>query len=523
MSRPYNPKYDSVLGPMREPSPPPSSENPFSHDASFLSQLDPSRVDVADTEAALTHLFGDVVNQAQQDDHTTSQAEDGVNKQEMQIGLTDHQLQAEQSTPTLANQEVTTTESLPLSTPEGGESDANHILIDPSLADSETGSAEPTSLPGVPVKRKATSRANMLARGGACEFCKKRKLKCSAEVPSCSNCSKVGKECVYSQKKQRSRVRVLEDRLQELEKRLDPKNTTSNTANESPIQQVNITSNNNSTTNGNTDSTYDPTDYPTLSTFEFDHHLEDPSNANPVGVDLGLEPDLMTLADAAAADTSVEYQSWQGLSPELIVGEIIKAVSGGSVPGSDGKSVGEKIVSHLIQLYIGPPSLPVLHPAVSPTTLLSRLTNRHRPIHPSLLLSLIPFLLPLSPSQILHSPSIPLLIQTHAKGLISNAITNSDPRIIDIIAACTIRAYGFYEQARYFEGWTESASATSMVYAAGLHKLGRVGEKFISQVNIEGRTERVDREKKLRVILGKGVAVSPPIDRVELGERINLL
>ena len=70
-------------------------------------------------------------------------------------------------------------------------------------------------------KRKATSRANMLPRGGACDFCKRRKLKCSAETPSCAVCLRSGRECVYSQKKQRSKVKMLEDRLLELERKLD--------------------------------------------------------------------------------------------------------------------------------------------------------------------------------------------------------------------------------------------------------------------------------------------------------------
>jgi hypothetical protein len=92
----------------------------------------------------------------------------------------------------------------------GGEDDINTNDND------EYPNSDPESKP----KRKATSRINMLARGGACEFCKRRKLKCSAEEPSCAQCRKMGKECVYSQVKQRSRVRVLEDRLAELEKRM---------------------------------------------------------------------------------------------------------------------------------------------------------------------------------------------------------------------------------------------------------------------------------------------------------------
>ena len=88
----------------------------------------------------------------------------------------------------------------------------------PAVETASPSSSTPTSTDKP--KRKATSRANMLTRGGACEFCKRRKLKCSAEVPACAMCAKMGKECVYSQVKQRSRVRVLEDRLAELERRM---------------------------------------------------------------------------------------------------------------------------------------------------------------------------------------------------------------------------------------------------------------------------------------------------------------
>nr|XP_018263310.1 uncharacterized protein I303_04804 [Kwoniella dejecticola CBS 10117]OBR85468.1 hypothetical protein I303_04804 [Kwoniella dejecticola CBS 10117] len=544
MSRPYNPKYDSVLGPMREPSPPPSAENTFPHDASsFLSQLDASRVDVSETEAALSHLFADVVNQPQHDEQAAIQNQDGAAGPHQLPDDVDTKPEAELPTPTLANQEAATNESIPLRTPDTDtlnqtEGDNQPLLIDPALTTSEGGSAEPSSVPGVPVKRKATSRANMLARGGACEFCKKRKLKCSAEVPSCTNCLKVGKECVYSQKKQRSRVRVLEDRLQELEKRLDQSshnnnNTINISDNITPQRPGQPKDNGDPSSNAavaDENITYDSTDFPTLSTFEF-NHLEDPASATTTsvtdGMDPNLEPDLMTLADAAAADVHpAEYESWQHLRPEAIAGEIIKAVSVDSSinpNGSNSRSVGEKIVSHLLQLYVNPSASPsVLHTAISPQTLLSRLANKERPPHPALLLSLIPSLLPLSSSRNLQSPGIPLVIQTHTKTLINNAITNSDPRIIDLIAACTVRAYGFYEQARYFEGWTEASLATSMVYASGLSKLGHVGEKLLN-VDTADRKARIDREKKLRVVLGKGVALSPPVDRVELGERINLL
>ncbi|WVW83652.1 hypothetical protein I302_105673 [Kwoniella bestiolae CBS 10118] len=517
MSRPYNPKYDSVLGPMREPSPPPPStddDNAFHHDGSFLSQLDPSRVGVTDTEAALTHLFGDVVGPSHQHHHQENQRgqeqSNDAHQDSTQVGYT----------PTLAS----TVEALPAPTQlndsetVSDQKDQNvNTNIDPSLRPQdkgnhdvgdghESGQGETSE---APKKRKATSRANMLARGGACEYCKKRKLKCSAEIPSCSNCTKINKECVYSQKKQRSKIRVLEDRLQELEKRLDnPLSTTS-----SQTQTQNLDLNGQAGTTTIAELGVGIENFPSLSTFEID------------------EPDLMTLADAAAADTSVESESWDGLSPEMIVAEILKTITGGhshTATGGEegaGKSIGEKIVSHLIQLYVTPPSLPDIHAALSPTTLLRRLSDKtDRPIHPSLLLALIPYLLPLSPSKTLQSPAIPILIQTHGKNLINLAITNSDPRMIDLIAACSLRSFWYYLESKYFEGWIECCVAIGMVRSAGLDKLGHVGEMFVSPekyMNAEHR-ERLEREKKCRFAFSKAVSVPPPRDRAELGERINL-
>jgi len=195
--------------------------------------------------------------------------------------------------------------------------------IDPTLAN-PTASGESSPAP----KRKATSRANMLARGGACEFCKRRKLKCTAEMPKCLACLRAGGECVYAQKKQRSRVRVLEDRLVELEKRLDNPSKTGEVDNG---QGFYISPADTATTNDSDWQFYGvpPNVGFTLTGFE------PPSPG---------EPGLMTLADAAAEDGSTPVVNgewpWEGMSASAIASEIIKAVEGG-------EGLGEKIVGHL--------------------------------------------------------------------------------------------------------------------------------------------------------------------------------
>jgi hypothetical protein len=361
-TRPYNPRYDNPLGPMHEP--PSDSSNldapsggAFDTDsATFLGQLpvqdDPADPDGdadqdQDTDAALKQLF----------------AEHG--------GLTNaaHDYAID---PTLANPEpqrnlLDQHVVVGIDGEADAEAEAGQVGLDFGEAQAHDG-----AMP-VPSKRKATSRANMLARGGACEFCKRRKLKCSAEVPTCGACLRAGRECVYSQKKQRSRVRVLEDRLVELEKRLEKGESSGPSASSveqgsagvpsgpstgnsgvaalatgassggswaSPLMTIDSPMN----MLGSRDSAGGFTNIPsdmgfTLSAFDLPLGLG-------TGTDKRAEPDLMTLADAAAADLrsapvpAAERYEWEEMTPEQIAGEIVKAIEGG-------KGIGEKIIVHL--------------------------------------------------------------------------------------------------------------------------------------------------------------------------------
>ncbi|WWD17504.1 hypothetical protein CI109_101945 [Kwoniella shandongensis] len=470
------------------------------------SQSDSSRD--AETESALKTLFGEAAT-------TTDQHPEQDSGPEPTLASASESANQVKELDSLAAAAVATTMederdgSLPIDptlidrsvTPTSSAAGNNHIGTD-------TGGGASAA-----VKRKASSRANMLARGGACEFCKRRKLKCSAEEPTCANCAKIGRECVYSQKKQRSRVKVLEDRLQELEKRLDHQNTSSNHPSVATIasgsDEVLRTPGQDGVEVGGTGpGVYDDTF--TLSSFEL--------GLTP---DKRFEPDLMTLADAAAADTSVKAIGdgmtfpWEDLSPEAIANEIVKAAAGG-------KGIGEKIVAHLIQLYVGPPSCAFLHPIIPPSTLVARLSpNSTSPIHACLLLSFIPFLLPLSPSPALQSPSIPSLLLPHSRAQSVHAITVADPRFLDLLTANMIRGMTFYDQARFLEGWAETPASAGMIHATGLDKMGYVGERFLAEKS-DGWKERSAREKKMRLVIQKGVIIPPPETVKEFEDRMNL-
>jgi hypothetical protein len=62
-----------------------------------------------------------------------------------------------------------------------------------------------------------SSSKGPLRRGDACLYCRKRRIKCTAEKPACPNCTKLGRECVYDNGKPVSRVKQLEEKVAELE------------------------------------------------------------------------------------------------------------------------------------------------------------------------------------------------------------------------------------------------------------------------------------------------------------------
>lgn len=343
----YDPRYDNPLGPMSGRASPPDTSQQDAYEYSkhgsgsgYLGQL-PLGADSAhaETASALRSLFGE-----------------GAEVQ----NLTSQEPSTQIST-LAEGAAVAVAETGGVG---GGTSQSNNeaLAIDPSLSEHaphhNDDSADDPSRPSssgnanAPTKRKATSRAGMLARGGACEFCKRRKLKCSAELPACANCVKSGKECVYAQKKQRSRVKVLEDRLQELEKRLEqgqaPPGNGAGAAGAGAGEVASSAYTASSSGGGNElsfgqtlvhhvdPSLLPPSEYEeTFILHGFDNfadHIRKPEEQ---------EPDLMTLADAAAADTPAETNDpWAKMSPEEIAKEIIKVATGG-------KGEGERIISHL--------------------------------------------------------------------------------------------------------------------------------------------------------------------------------
>ncbi|CAE6445787.1 unnamed protein product [Rhizoctonia solani] len=61
----------------------------------------------------------------------------------------------------------------------------------------------------------------MLSRFGACLICRRRKLRCDATQPECNRCRATGNTCQYQDPAYRSRTRVLQEHIRELEAKID--------------------------------------------------------------------------------------------------------------------------------------------------------------------------------------------------------------------------------------------------------------------------------------------------------------
>ncbi|GMK57272.1 hypothetical protein CspeluHIS016_0401060 [Cutaneotrichosporon spelunceum] len=391
--------------------------------------------------------------------------------------------------------------------------------LDPALADPMDEMQQPLEPlplvePAPRPKRPGTSRQHMLTRGGACEFCKRRKLKCTAEMPQCAACRRSNRECVYSQKKQRSRMKLLEDKVNELENRLA-------TA-PAPRQEVHeglFTAQGPQPVSGEA-----PSAGVELAFLGLGEHssltLADMS-LTPGGKH-NEEPDLMTLADAATADTDGRMP-WDGMEPQAIADEIVKAII-----GHDRGGVGEKICAHLIQVFVSQTDSKLVHWLISPSYLWARLTGRggSQP-HPAFLLALMPTLMPFSPNATLsHYKTISAVTDTvcvPSRALQQQALSTLDPRVLDLVCAATLRSLALACAGRFVDGWNENSTACSLLWATGLGKLGGVGEMFVApEKRPADRAMRLEREHGSRLVRAKGQIVPPPSDAQDVGERIRL-
>lgn len=144
--------------------------------------------------------------------------------------------------------------------------------------------------------------------------------------------------------------------------------------------------------------------------------------------------------------------------------------------------------------------------------------------------------------------------------LAAEALSNGDTRVLDVICSQGIRTGMLYYIGRFLDGFKEGAGASGLAWAAGLGKMGGVGERMGWEMKedrrLRGQAERrgsgympmlqasegiagaqvadedkrraeymkrVELEKQFRVYRYKGAVVAPPANAIEYGERVQIL
>lgn len=96
-----------------------------------------------------------------------------------------------------------------------GSADHDHVNDSP-VDDHVDNAADGATGDGVPDNSSVPKPKRL-----ACMICRKRKLKCDGQRPSCSTCSRLGHDCAYDEQRRKSGpkrgyVKALEERLSPL-------------------------------------------------------------------------------------------------------------------------------------------------------------------------------------------------------------------------------------------------------------------------------------------------------------------
>ena len=148
------------------------------------------------------------------------------------------------------------------------------------------------------------------------------------------------------------------------------------------------------------------------------------------------------------------------------------------------------------------------------------------PPHPSLVLAMVPMLMPLSPSPVLRRTAAFMAPLEHLVSKYSQqGLSTLDHRLTDIIIARYLFSYHFFNQLRLLEGTSGVSSQTSLVWTTGLGKMRGLGEKLIDSPPPMDFAEISRRRKndKLVSLMPRNAVLPPPRDVKDYEQRVHIL
>ncbi|KDQ59691.1 hypothetical protein JAAARDRAFT_68290 [Jaapia argillacea MUCL 33604] len=364
-----------------------------------------------------------------------------------------------------------------------------------------------------------------LQRGAACTACRKKKMKCDGDKPTCGQCRKAkrSQDCKYEDQKVKSRTRMLQEKVAALEKKVRQLEDQGDTDSPGSLGSPNMTSGSSSSStsldtpnlalsspfivpSSTNNSFFDLTTTPDITpSMMYTSSGSDPSPscAPPAFDDFFLAVGELTSSDTDSDPTDVLPNSL--LSPLPLQSSPWPWSSDPSVPPQTKQYLIDTFLSHRHQLGFHVNSVPRFVESLQ-----SRgPENEDIQPHPALVNTIC-----LLGAHFSRSPNLsglkPLFL-TRALASISDLLESSN-RLVDLVQTSSLLAVYFFVHTQFLDGYRHSCCAARFAVGLGLDKLRQADSDSETRAE-EWLHLQEDNEVP-------EISISPPRDRVETEERI---
>ncbi|KZP05271.1 hypothetical protein FIBSPDRAFT_1054185 [Athelia psychrophila] len=318
------------------------------------------------------------------------------------------------------------------------------------------------------------SKPKPIPRGSACLSCRKRKMRCDGERPSCTQCAKAGRseDCDYDDQHQKSRTQVLEERIVMLESKIrrleaaasSSSSSSSYLAGQHPELAVPGMENTPMWTMGDTgDQQHEYFGSEFSPDFTFDSgDLNDLQSTSTTPSGLGFDylepfPRRDPQVTHVSVPTAVSNETYQSPVPTHQDLEAIWTTGVGHGLNGDNHLILEAFASHTHQCGFELDMNRFRHPgrmAPHPSPALTNAVN------------LVGYYFLSSP----YFAEAEASMLTETIGAIATGIQHSD-RLVDVVSASCLLAFYYYVNGQAVEGYQHCFAAVSLAITLGLHQL----------------------------------------------------
>lgn len=361
-----------------------------------------------------------------------------------------------------------------------------------------------------------------LRKGAACLQCRKRKMRCDAGQPHCTNCVKGKKDCQYAAGRAKTKTQLLREKIQDLESKIRALET----ASAARHSEGNSPAGDSSSSSPHNGSSADPDDLIGSPGSEFRTILgAAPSGSssshgvNSAAVSLSGDLDLHNSNDFYNPDYYTASNSLWGQPGAGL--DLPPSSSSASSHSGDGKwweqpEPPREIRDFLVGVFLQRNE--DFHFYLDKTRFLLSLDSPQPDCPHSSLLNAIYLLgchFTNQPEWTVHEP----MFLSRAREALLASLAHSD-RLFDFLMASNLVAYYLYRTGRFLEGHHQTAGASRFAVSCGLHQI--VSPVLEDNQPESSRSIRASAPWSVSdmSVRRPGSMLTPPRNGLELGQRI---